>query len=76
LSTGHPAERHEVPDGFGRALVARAVHQQDVAEHPLTEDLPYHVEALLPGRTDQGEHQVAVEDDASDVHRHGRRCPA
>ena len=47
---GHPrhlAERAEDADGLRERVLALGVDEQDVAEHPLAEDLPHEVEALL-----------------------------
>ena len=46
-----------------------AVDHEDVPEHALAEDFPHEFEAVLSGRSEQVEHQVAVDADPTEVHR-------
>src|SRR5664280_743897 len=66
----HPPESRQHRDGRTDRLLLGSVHQQDVAQHALAQDLPHEVEPVLTRRTEQEQHQLAVDRDPAEVHRH------
>jgi hypothetical protein len=62
-------EEIDDPVRLAERLRARTIYQDNQTEHPLGEDLPHKVEALLPGCAEKMQHQIGPDRDATEVHR-------
>src|SRR6478736_6901803 len=64
--------RLEEVDGGEAVLQPADVDENDRADGAADQVVPHEPETTLPWRAEQVEHQVLVESDAAEVHRHGR----
>src|SRR6478752_2181915 len=64
--------RLEEVDGGEAVLQPADVDENDRADGAADQIVPHEPETTLPWRAEQVEHQVLVESDAAEVHRHGR----